>query len=87
MKKKLAEIIVLIYILYLLLIGLLLQPLDELFQGLYNIITSTGVLITDYMVIGGVGPALVNAALVGLVGYIIVRINSEIGRASCRERV
>lgn len=76
MKKKLAEIIVLIYILYLLLIGLLLQPLDELFQGLYNIITSTGVLITDYMVIGGVGPALVNAALVGLVGYIIVRINS-----------
>ena len=76
MKKKLAEIIVLIYILYLLLIGLCLQPLDELFQGLYNIITSTGVLITDYMVIGGVGPALVNAALVGLVGYIIVRINS-----------
>lgn len=76
MKKKLAEKIVLVYLIYFLLIGLSLQPIDELIKGLYLIFTSTGVLISDYMVIGGVGPALVNGAIVGLIGYLILRINS-----------
>lgn len=75
MKKRVPEIVVFIYLLYLLLIGLLLQPIDELIQGLYYILTSTGVLITDYMVVGGVGPALVNGALVGFIGFFIVKIN------------
>ncbi len=75
MKKRIPEIIVFIYLLYLLFIGTYLQPIDELFQGLYNILTSTSVLITDYMVVGGVGPALVNGALVGLIGFILIKIN------------
>lgn len=75
MKKRVPEIIIFIYIFSLLLIGLSLQPISELYNGLYSILTSTGVLITDYMVVGGVGPALVNGALVGLIGFFIIKIN------------
>lgn len=49
-----------------------LEPTDKIFAGLWNIITSRGVLITDYMAVGGVGSTLVNAATVGLFGIVIL---------------
>lgn len=76
MKKRIPEIIIFIYIFSLLFIGLSLQPINQLFDGLHKILTTTGILITDYMVIGGVGPALVNGALVGLIGMLLIKINS-----------
>ncbi len=51
------------------------QPFDELSAGLMRIFTASGILITDYVEIGGLGASLVNAGLVGLIGYIILIIN------------
>jgi len=45
--------------------ALLLEPPAEILRGLGRILTSRGVLITDYLVLGSPGSALVNAALVG----------------------
>ena len=36
---------------------------SEIFHGLKSIILSSDILITDYMEVGGIGAALVNAAL------------------------
>lgn len=72
---KKVEIVVLIYILVIFIIGLFLQPFDELLVGIKNIIFAPGVLITDYMVVGGIGPALVNASLVALIGYLVLVYN------------
>ena len=57
-KDNLTDIIILMYILFFILIGLFLQTPAELLLGLKNIISSTGILITDYTVISGVGPTL-----------------------------
>lgn len=73
--KKGIELIVLLYILTVLIIGLSMQPLSDLVIGLKSIFMTSGTLITDYMVVGGLGPALVNAALVALIGHIILVIN------------
>lgn len=72
---KKMETIILLYILFFIGFGLFLQPFNELVSGLAAISTSTGTLISDYMVIGGIGPALVNAGLVGLIGFAIIKIN------------
>ncbi len=44
----------------------------KVFTGLQRILDSSGVLITDYMDVGGVGAALVNAAITGLIGVAIL---------------
>ena len=69
------ELVILLYILIILVVGLSMQPLNQLAYGLGRIFTSPGVLVTDYMEVGGIGPALVNAALVSLIGYVILLIN------------
>ena len=74
-RKKGIELIILLYILAIFIVGLLMQPLDDLMIGLKNIFMTTGVLITDYMVVGGVGPALVNAAVVAFIGYLVLILN------------
>lgn len=74
MKKKKVEFIVLFYILVVLITGLSMQSFDELLRGLVNIFKIPGNLITDYMVVAGIGPAFVNAALVALIGYILLII-------------
>ncbi len=74
-KDKKIEIITISYFLAFLLVGLLMQSLGELGQGLINIFKSPGQLITDYMVLGGIGPSLVNAALVGLIGCLVLILN------------
>lgn len=47
--------------------GLTQTTLAELIEGLWRIIRFSGVLITDYVAFGGVGPAFVNAGLLMLV--------------------
>ena len=53
--------------LILLAFGVALQTPGELIEGLWLIITSPAVLVTDFIVVGGLGPALVNGAVLGLV--------------------
>ena len=74
-KHKKIESLILFYILALLVLGLSMQPIDELFNGLKEIFMASGILVTDYIVIGGMGPAFVNAAIVALIGYIILLMN------------
>lgn len=74
-KKKEIEMVILLYILAILILGLSMQPLDELFLGLKKIFLSSGILVTDYIEIGGMGPTLVNAGIVALIGYLILLLN------------
>lgn len=57
---------------YFLTAGLFLQPIGSIGEGLITIIREPDFLITDYIVIGGVGAALVNASLLTLVSIAIV---------------
>ena len=45
------------------LFGLSLDSITDIYQGLINILTSSSVLVSDYMEIGGMGAAFVNAGL------------------------
>ncbi len=74
-QSRKAEVVVLFYILVVLMTGLSLQSVDDLMLGLREIFTTSGVLITDYLVIGGMGPAFVNAGVVALIGYILLILN------------
>lgn len=81
-KQKRIELTILPFLLIMLAMGLSLQPLNQLVEGLRRIFTAPGMLITDYMIVGGVGPALVNAAIVGLIGYAVLIINKVHFRGS-----
>jgi len=47
---------------------------EEILSGLRMIITSSGVLITDYMAIGGIGATLVNSAVAGAFCVAIIKL-------------
>lgn len=73
--KKGIELIVLLYILVVLIIGLTMEPFGELIIGLKKIFVTPGTLVTDYLVIGGLGSSFVNAGIVALISYIILILN------------
>ncbi|MCR4398639.1 MAG: DUF1576 domain-containing protein [Firmicutes bacterium] len=54
----------------LILAGIVLEPVAFV-PGLRKILASPGLLITDYVAVGGLGAALVNAGLVGMVGVLL----------------
>ena len=54
-------------------VALIVDRPKDIFEGLIAIATSKSILLSDYMVIGGVGAMLVNAAIAGIF-YIIVHI-------------
>ncbi|WP_353892715.1 DUF1576 domain-containing protein [Proteinivorax hydrogeniformans] len=74
-KDNIKELVTLFYLLGLLLLGLVMQAPSELLEGLKTILTTEGLLISDYMEIGGVGPTLVNGSIVGLIGYSLVKLS------------
>ena len=74
-EDKTKDIVVVFYLLFLITVGLFLQTPQEIFYGLKEIFIAPGMLITDYMVVGGIGAALVNGALVGLIGFVLLKIN------------
>lgn len=74
-KEKITDHVIFIYILSFILVGLFLQTPGELLTGFKQIFLSSGILISDYMVIAGIGPTLVNGGLVGLIGYILIKLN------------
>lgn len=79
-QKKVIELIILLYIIAFLVIGISMQPFDELIIGLKKILVAPGTLITDYMVIGGMGAGFVNSAIVGLIAHFILVLNKVLFR-------
>jgi hypothetical protein len=55
--------------------GLILEPVQVVWPGLLRILQSPGLLLSDYVEIGGVGAAMANAGLVGLSGLLLAYLN------------
>lgn len=64
-----------IYLIVVAIMAVFMQPFDVLIQGLQMIFVSPGVLISDYIAIGGLGVAIFNASIVALIGCGIVTFN------------
>lgn len=54
--------------------GLLCGPPDKIALGFWRILTERAVLITDSMMVGGMGAAFLNAGLVTLISLVILRV-------------
>ena len=59
---------------FMMILGLLLQPWDVFWQGLLRITISPSILLTDYVALGGEGPALFNSGLLMLLSFLIIRM-------------
>lgn len=57
---------------YFMVIGLFLQPIQEIGPGIVHLIKEPDFLITDYFVVGGVGAALINAGALTLMSIGII---------------
>ena len=60
-----------LYLLAMVAFGVAVEPRRSLLTGWLDILQSSGVLVSDYVEIGGLGAALVNAGLVGLMGLLL----------------
>ena len=67
-------VILSILYLFFILFAFFLDSPSEIFHGLKSIILSSDILITDYMEVGGIGAALVNAALTSLLSLLLLII-------------
>lgn len=67
LSKKKCFLILSLLPVYFIVTGLFMQPVDEILQGIVQIIREPDFLITDYFVIGGVGAAFVNAGVLTLI--------------------
>lgn len=47
--------------------GVILQPMDGILEGIYTMIREPDFLITDYIAVGGIGAALINAGFLTLI--------------------
>ncbi|MGI5962990.1 MAG: DUF1576 domain-containing protein [Lawsonibacter sp.] len=63
------------YAALLFLAGLLMGPLDQVIPGLTRIVFTEDALITDYVLVSGPGPALVNSALVTFLSVLILHFS------------
>ena len=68
-------VLLLVYMLAPVIYGLLIEPWPILWAGWKAILASPGMLLSDYLELGGLGAALVNAGLVGLAALLLVRAN------------
>lgn len=73
---------------YFIIIGLVVQPIQEIIPGIISIIREPDFLITDYFVIGGVGAALINAGVltlmsIGIVYYMGMDMDGHTITSSC----
>ena len=55
-------------------IGYVIHERENVFTGILKIITSPAVLITDFLVIGGIGASFVNAFLIFLFNFTIIKM-------------
>ncbi len=74
MRKRLTQNMLVPYIASaFIILSLFLQPLSEFFNGYGRILVSKSILLTDYVVVGGVGPAMFNSGSLMLITYFIIR--------------
>lgn len=75
-KRKKAWIItdIFLLVLFLIFLYLILERGENVAKGLVKILTSPTVLITDFLVIGGLGATFLNAFLIFLFNYFLMRI-------------
>ncbi|WHH61623.1 DUF1576 domain-containing protein [Petroclostridium sp. X23] len=72
-----------IYAFSFIMFGLLADTPSDIIKGLYRIIKEPGVLITDYIAIGGMGATFINAGVLTLVSiFILYRLKINIGGVS-----
>jgi len=64
-----------VYATALVFLGLFMVDSSQVYSGILAILQSPGILLTDYMVVGGVGAALVNSGLVALIGLAVVAVS------------
>lgn len=57
---------------YFIVVALFLQPWSEIIPGFMRIFKEPDILITDYFIVGGPGPALLNAGLLTLISIYII---------------
>jgi len=62
------------YAIALITLGLFMDYHIDIHKGIISILRSPGVLLTDYMVVGGLGAAFINSGLVALIGLALVRL-------------
>jgi hypothetical protein len=60
--------------LILIIFGFIMDTPKAIGEGIINIILQSDILITDYLVVGGIGAAFVNAGLVGLLSIVLLII-------------
>lgn len=65
-------LIIIAYMIVLVVAGLIWPGETPFFQAYLEILTEPSMLVSDFFVVGGIGPALFNAGLVGLMGTAIV---------------
>jgi hypothetical protein len=75
MKNRNLYILLFIFPVALIIVGLSLLPLDMVLKGLSRIVTVHSLLLTDYIAVGGLSPALINAGLCGLIAALLVLFN------------
>ena len=68
LNKKRISSLVLFFGLSMILMGFFVSSPSGIFSGIWRIITSPGILITDYIALAGLGPTLVNVGLVTFMG-------------------
>lgn len=59
---------------YFILVGVYLQPLDEVVKGIYRMVREPDILITDYFAVGGIGASFVNASIMMLLSIGLIYI-------------
>ena len=57
---------------YFISVGLIIQPFDSIVTGIYEIIWEPDFLITDYIAVGGMGAAFVNAGMMALISILSI---------------
>lgn len=59
--------------------GIIFEGIENVACGLYNIIVSPTILVTDFLKVGGIGATLINAAFVGIINvYLIHRYRLKV---------
>lgn len=62
-------------LIFIIIFGLCSSPLNETFEGIKKILLHRSLLLTDYIVVGGLGAALVNCSLTSLSILLLLKIN------------
>lgn len=70
--RNISSLVMLLLSISLIILAFIVDSPQSLIKGQYNIIIAPDILLTDYIAVGGIGAAFLNAGLMGLINTIIV---------------